>query len=281
MAKVKISKSTGERVPYSPEKLKRSLENVGATEEVINEINQEIKKQIYDGISTSKIYKLAYRLLKKKSKPLAARYNLKKAIMELGPSGYPFEKYIGELLSKQGYMIETGVIVDGCCVTHEVDVVAKKDDRVVYIECKYRNRQSHKSDVKVPLYINSRFEDIYQLWAKQTPNHQSIEFVGGIFTNTRFSSDAIQYGKCVGLHLIGWDYPKKGNLKDRIEHSGLYPITCLTTLTRSEKKYLLERNIVLCKDLCRNPNILYSFSNRRRHHNNILKEAHHLCDEPR
>ncbi|HLR91356.1 MAG TPA: hypothetical protein VK040_10390 [Balneolaceae bacterium] len=81
-----------------------------------------------------------------------------------------------------------------------------------------------------------------------------------VYTNTRFTSDAIQYGKCVGLLLTSWDYPRGNGLKDRIDKSGLHPLTALTTLTKAEKTKLLDEGIVLCKELHGNP-----VSNEYRH----------------
>ncbi len=72
---------------------------------------------------------------------------------------------------------------------------------------------------------------------------------GWLVTNTRFTTDALQYGRCAGLHMISWDFPAGSGLKDIIDNTGLYPVTCLTTLNRSEKLRLLENRIVLCKSL--------------------------------
>ena len=131
---------------------------------------------------------------------------------------------------------------------HEVDVEAEKEDKHFMIECKFHSDQARKCDVKIPLYIHSRFEDIRQQWAKQPGHHQRFH-QGWLVTNTRFTTDAIEYGTCVGLNLISWDYPKHGSLKERIDVSGLYPLTCLTTLTRREKQALLDQDVVLARDL--------------------------------
>src|SRR5688572_33362005 len=124
--KIHISKSTGEVVPFSPEKLIRSLVRAGAPEATAQNILDQVLPQIYEGMTTRKIYQLAFKILRSKSRPLAARYRLKSAIMELGPSGYPFEKFIGEVLKQQEFSVEVGVIVKGRCVNHEVDVIAGK-----------------------------------------------------------------------------------------------------------------------------------------------------------
>ena len=39
--------------------------------------------------------------------------------------------------------------------------------------------------------------------------------------------------------MLGWDYPVKGSLKNLIDALGLYPITCLTSLTKKEKQNIV------------------------------------------
>jgi len=273
-----VTKASGEQAPFREEKLRRSLQRSGAGGEAIEAVLEEIKGMLYSGISTKKIYQTAFRLLKKSSGATAARYKLKRAIMELGPSGYPFEQFVGEILRFQGYKIQVAVIVQGYCVTHEVDVVAEKDDKHFMIECKYHNHQGNISDVKVPLYIHSRFLDVEKNWKAQHGHEQKFH-QGWIVTNTRFSADALQYGKCAGLHLVAWDYPEKGSLKDWIDESGLYPVTCLTTLTNREKQLLLQKKIVLCKDIHNNRQALKSAGMNDARMQRIMSECAMLCEK--
>ena len=104
------------------------------------------------------------------------------------------------------------------------------------------------SDVKVPLYIHSRFNDVKGQWLlnKQLKDKQLKAWV---VTNTRFSPDALRYGTCVGLNLLSWDYPLNESIKVMIDRYKHYPITCLTLLTKPEKEHLLENNVVLCSEL--------------------------------
>ena len=196
--------------------------------------------------------------------------------MELGPSGYPFEKYVAEILNRQGYKTKVGQIVQGHCVTHEVDVIAEKENDFIMIECKYHNLRGVFCDVKIPLYIQSRFKDLEKQWLTLHTN-RSKNHKGWLITNTRFSSDAIQYGTCVDLKLIGWDYPIKGSLKDQIDSLGLYPITCLTTLTKIEKQRLLDKKIVLCSEVLQNEKLLENNGVKPSRINAVLKEAQKLC----
>jgi Holliday junction resolvase len=273
---VTVIKASGDKVFFEASKLRQSLERSGANETVIAQIIDEVESSLYDGISTKEIYKKAFDLLRKSSRPTAARYNLKKAIYELGPSGFPFEKYVAAILEHEGFQTRVGVIVKGHCVNHEVDVVAEKNEHHIMVECKFHSTQGGFCNVKIPLYINSRFQDVEKLWRKQE-GHRFKFHQGWIFTNTRFTTDAIQYGTCTGLMLVGWNYPEKGSLNQRIDASGLHPVTCLTTLTNSEKQKLLSNDVVMCRKLCDRPEELNSIGIGKQRHEKILDEAHKLC----
>ena len=265
-----VTKRTGEKVPFDVQKLIDSLDRSGASETDIEQVVREVGKNMVDGMSTRKVYQLAYSILRKKSKQAAGKYKLKKAIFELGPTGFPFERFVGELLKNQGYQVQVGQVVKGFCVQHEVDVIAEKDDRRYVIECKFHSDLSTKSDVKVSLYFHSRFLDIKKQWEKQSNDHLLFH-EGWLVTNTRFTEDALQYGECAGLRMISWDHPQKGSLRERIDISGLHPITALQSLTKREKQMLLEKDVVLCRDLDRSS--LESAGIRRSGHEKILKEA--------
>lgn len=270
--KIWITKNSGDVVEFSREKLQQSLRHAGAQEKDIQYIISEIEKLLYPEISTKEIYKKAFSLLRKTSRPTAAKYKLKKAIMELGPSGFPFERYIAEVLKSEGYQTQTGRIVQGRCVKHEIDVIAEKNDQRIMVECKFHGSSRRISDVKDPLYIHSRFRDLKK--DENNSPQKDIRFDQcWIATNTRFSTDALQYGNCVGLHLLGWNYPPNNSLKKRIDSSKLHPITCLTTLTRKEKDLLLKRNIVLCKDIYPDENVLLSIGIKGIRLKRIMNEA--------
>ena len=142
-----VIKSTGERERFSLTKLRRSLVRSGADKETVETVISHIIPELHDGMKTSQIYKHAYSILKKSKYPVAIRYSLRKAVMELGPSGFPFERYVAEVLRRKGYRAQTGVILPGFCVSHEVDVLMEKDNRHIFAECKFHNQQGIKTDV--------------------------------------------------------------------------------------------------------------------------------------
>ena len=273
---IELIKANGEREIYQQRKLANSLRKAGASEDITEHILDEIEGILYDGISTKEIYRKAFQLLNSHSRAMASRYELKKSIMALGPAGYPFEKFVGELFRSQGFRVQTNVLVEGRCVSHEVDVIAEKNNVKRIIECKFHQLQGNISNVKVPLYIQSRFLDIKKRWeAQNTPGRKRYE--GWVVNNTRFSEDAVQYARCVGLHLLSWDYPADNSLKKQISYSGLYPITSLTSLRKSEKIELLHHNLVLCKQLCAKPEILNEIGISEARSRKILYDAKALC----
>jgi hypothetical protein len=272
-----VTKASGEKVLFSVGKLRLSLRKSSADEQQAEEVLRQLQPQLYEGISTKKIYRMAFGILKRLSNTAAARYSLKQGIMQLGPSGFPFEKFVAEILSAQGYTTEIGVFIDGHCVRHEIDVLAVKDGKRVMIECKYHNLHRNKSDVKIPMYIHSRFKDVEKVWPSE--NEYEIRFHEvWVMTNTRFTDDAIRYASCMQMKLIGWDYPSKGGLKDMVDSFHLYPLTCLTTLTKAEKQRLLDMKIVLCSELLHDEKLLLRVGLRDDRARRVMKEVENLCN---
>lgn len=273
---MKVQKSTRELQDFEPEKLLRSLQQAGATEELAKDILWEMERTLFEGISTRKIYRRAFQMLKKRSKPIAARYQLGKAIMDMGPSGYPFEQYVGELFKAEGYKVQVGVILQGKCVAHEVDVLAEKPGERHFVECKFHGSRNFKINVQIPLYVNARFHDLAAAWRKEA-EMEGVKFFGWLFTNTKFTADAVQYGVCSGLKLCGWHFPKNNSLEEWVERASLHPVSCLTTLTRAEKQILLEQGVILVRELCKSPDRLNLLNITMPRRENILKEAKMLC----
>ncbi len=271
-----IIKASGEREPFSREKLAGSLRNAGANEKNISYVLEKIDSWIRDGVTTKKLYNKAFALLRSLRRADAARYSLKKAIMELGPTGYPFEHLIGQLLSHQGFRVEVGQMVQGQCVDHEVDVIATANNKQYFVECKYFNSQGKQANVQVPLYIRSRVDDIVRK-RESLPGFKDYSFYGWVITNTRFTEDAEVYGKCAGLTLIGWDYPKGHSLKEMIEQNGFFPVTVLTNLTKQQKHTLLEKGIVLCRQIDSKPGLLDQLDLKEAKKRKVTEEIGDLC----
>lgn len=252
---IKVLKASGEYESYDEGKVRNSLKRAGAGSQLIDKIVNNLQDKLYDGIPTSKIYSYVFKILKESKSYLVSKYNLKRAIMELGPSGYPFEGFIAGVLQAYGYKTVVNKIVKGQCIDHEIDVVLQKDNKQFACECKFHNRLGTKTDVKEALYTYARFLDI-----KKSNFEQSW-----LVTNTKLTTNVKKYANCVGLKVISWDYPADFSLRFLIEKSNLHPVTCLDSLSRNEKEKLLEQNFVFCHDLLKKKIFVLS--------QNKLKEA--------
>jgi len=236
-----VIKATGEKEPFSREKVMRTCLRAGAERESAERIADEIASLVRDGMTTKHILKMALRLLAQTEEPhVVARYDLKGAIMRLGPAGFPFETFFSEILNEYGYSTKLRQILSGFCVSHEIDVVAEKDGGRSMIECKYRNSSGDYISVKEALYTYARFLDLNE---GKKERFDSVWLV----TNTKFSEDALRYGTCKGMKLIGWGYPKGGSLREMVESKGLYPITVLRTLDSASQRRFAAANIMMCK----------------------------------
>lgn len=271
---IQILKSSGDKVDFSISKLRQSLFKSGADELTIDNIINAIRDELYQGMSTKQIYNRAFAMLKKSNSHFASKYKLKKAIFELGPTGFPFENFIGALLEHSGYEnVEIGKIIQGKCVSHEVDVVASKHEQHLIVECKFHSEKTTTCNVKIPLYIHSRYRDIVSKH-KHSPKCPNSCWV---VTNTRFTSDALTYAKCSGLYMLSWNHPKENALKDRIDRLGLYPITVSALLTNREKQFLLSRDIVLCRQLLKDAFYLDQLNVSETRKKKIRSEISMLC----
>ena len=234
----RVVKASGTLEKFDEEKLRRSLTGAGASAELAEKIVEHVSSRVYDGISTDELHGITLEALWRLRPRVAASYNLRRALMMLGPSGYPFEKYYASLLRAYGYRVETDVLLDGRCARHEVDVVAEKGERRLMVECKYHSRPGTKVDLQVALYVYARFLDLREYFTE-----------AWLVTNTKFSEEAIRYARCVGLSLRGWKYPEKEGLERMIESKRLYPVTVIPSLDGEARVRLLKANIVLLREL--------------------------------
>ncbi len=276
MSQILVLKSTGEQETFVPAKLILSLHKAGATDAEANRICEHIEKELVNGIPTSEIYKHAFEILRQDAKPVAARYSMKRAIADLGPSGFPFEKLIAEIFKAKGYEAVTGQIIQGKCVEHEVDVVAWKGDKLSIVEAKFHNEPGLKSDLKVALYIRARFDDLKNGSHEYGGKMRKISTFQ-LFTNTKFTDHAIRYAECQGLSLIGWNYPDKGNLEDLINESKLHPLTSLLSLSPVEKRSLLDAGLILCKHIAEREADLPAFGIEKAKIPMLLDEIANVC----
>ncbi len=272
---VLILKADGSRESFDAEKLRTSLLHSGALEKDAEKVLAHILPELHRDMKTSEIYQHAFVVLQEISKPVARSYSLRRAVMNLGPSGFPFEDFVAEILKAKGFKCETRQTVLGGCVPHEVDVVAYNADKLIMVEAKFHNELGTNSDLKVALYIKARFDDLKENVFNYGGVNRKITDCW-LITNTKFSSTAIHYGACQNLTMIGWNYPEKGNLQDMIEEEGIHPITCLVSLSDAEKKTLISGGVVLCSMIKKDPKILNKFLGESFEIKSIINEINEL-----
>lgn len=264
-----IMKATGLREPFSEEKLIYSIKRAGVPTNLQNKALAHVKSKLYDDMPTSEIYSHILEFLDKEAKPIKSKYGLKQAIMDLGPTGYPFEDYVSEILKKQGYTTQVRSILSGKCVNHEIDVIAEKNSDKLMIEAKFHNASGIRTDLHVALYTKARYEDVKEKYKFTSPF---------IYTNTKITSDALTYALCANMGVVSWSYPENGSLRDLIEREKLYPVTIIESLSQNQKQTLLDNHIVLIKDICKNPDTLDLLEIQPDKRKIIFTEAQVVCD---
>jgi hypothetical protein len=252
---VYVTKATGEKELFKPEKLLSSLVRSRADEDVAKQVVETVMKDLPAEVTTKQIYKHAFDILERDHQPAAARYSLRKAVMEMGPTGFPFEQLVSEIFRTKGFETKTGQMIQGKCVEHEIDIVAWNSEKLIMTEAKFHNELALKSDLKIALYVNARWDDMVgKEYVGFGPERKLDE--GWLITNTKFSARAIEYARCRRMILVGWNYPEQGNLHDLIEEADLHPITCLRSISHTEKKILMDAGVVLCKQAIDNVDIV-------------------------
>lgn len=269
-----ITKADGTSEYFKVEKLRRSLRRAGATPGEINEVIAEVNTTLYDGIKTQEIYRHAFSLLRTNRPPAAARYSLRRALFSLGPTGFPFEKFLARLFQQDGYQTKTGIFLQGKCAPHEIDIAAYTETHSFVGEAKFHARPGIKSDLQVAMYSYARFLDLKE--TKICPEDVCGINEFWLITNTKFTSTAEHYGNCIGLKMLSWDYPKKNNLHDRIQRTGVYPITVLQNITSSQAETLISRDIILCRDIIEHKQVLRHLHLSKRKHEALLQEIDDL-----
>lgn len=270
-----IVKIDGSVETFDPQKLIASLRRAGAGTHTAERIARTITTSMGSEVRSQEIYRKAFAMLRREARPAAARYALRRALLEFGPSGHPFEDFIAQLFKAEGWDVQWRKLIRGKCVTHEVDVYATRGTETLAAELKYHNDVFYKTDIKVALYVKARFDDI---WNCDPKTRNCPVGRGMLVTNTKFTSQAVDYAMCAGVELLGWSFPDEGNLYDRIIGAGIYPVTTLTTLKKSEKKMLIGQGIVTSGMLAERKDVLRSLGVTAERIGGIVSEINSLSE---
>jgi hypothetical protein len=272
-----VVKADGTRELFEVDKLRNSLKRAGATPDEVMSIVSQIESILHDDIQTQEIYRHAFELLRGSEIAVAARYSLRRALFNLGPTGFPFEDFLARLFASEGYTTQKRVILQGKCAEHELDVAAYNEHHSFVVEAKFHAHPGMKSDLQVALYSFARLHDLREMKICSEDVCGIKELL--LVTNTKFTTTAQKYAECSGIKLLSWDYPNENNLHDRIQRSGLYPVTVLQTLSASQKKALIQRGVIVCSDLIEKPQLLRHAHLAPKRMERVIDEARSLCNK--
>ncbi|MBI4131930.1 MAG: restriction endonuclease [Nitrosarchaeum sp.] len=235
-----IFKADGSKVRFNANKILSTCMRAGASRNAAQRILKKVRSDVYRDMGTSDIYKLVLQAIseEKDAMGLHQRYQLKEAIMRLGPSGFAFENYVADLLKYYNLQVSgIRVNVKGKCALHEIDLIGMSDSRQFMIECKHNSHRGTFVGLKVALYTHARFLDT------------SPRFSGElIFCNSKISEKAKKYANCIGQQVFSWRYPSEKSLERVIEQNKLYPITILN-LSSKELGIFSNIGMMIAKDL--------------------------------
>lgn len=272
-----IVKTSGEYESFDKEKLRDSLLRASASLLVTNDVISKVEKRVKEGMSTDDIHKLAFELLKKKEKRTALRYSVKRSLLELGPTGFPFEKFVAEIFKAKGYTTNVGVRLPGRCVEHEIDVLAYDEKDLIYIEVKFHNSLSLKTDTKVALYVKARWDDLLDMPVRLENNIDMKPTRGILLTNTGFTENSITYARCNDMGMISWNYPRRGNLFDLINETNLHPISVVTELSNNQKRRLIDNGVITCNQVIEDKSVLDEFNLTAAKKGKVMDEVRGVC----
>jgi hypothetical protein len=245
VAEIWVVKESGEKELFNKQKARNALRRTGMSAKESDEALARLGEKLYDGIPTKKIYSKLYEIIEAMKPEVSHRFNLKRALFDIGPTGYEFEDFIGRLLSTQGYASDLRQVLNGRCVTHEVDVVATKNGRTYSIECKFHNQYGTRCRIQTALYVYARFLDLKEGGKAGLCRNVTKPM---LITNTKFSEDVVRYAECMDFPLLGWRYPIQESLETLIDRSKCYPVTVIP-MGRDVIGRLLSRKIVTIFDV--------------------------------
>ena len=245
-----VINSRGEEELFSLKKVYQSAKRAGASESLARRIVENIQQTVYPGIKTSEIFNKIKNLIHKEDFRTAIRFSLKKAIQKLGPTGFPFEKYVGAIFQSFGFKVKLNQYISGLCLKYEIDFLAQKKDLLYIGECKYRNLLQEKAIRSNVVLANfARFLDLKDGNFFKQKKFRNFKIKPILVTDAKFTLDAIKFSKCRDIEFLGWRYPKNKGLEYFIESQNLYPITILPSLNNYLAEIFVSKKIMLVKDL--------------------------------
>jgi hypothetical protein len=243
---VNVVKWDGRSEPFNREKVAKTVIRFGATSESAERIVQQVEEKVYNGISTKEILDIISESLKQHEPAVISRKDLKTALGEMKPMP-DFEEYVRLLLSAEGYDVTPNRVIQGFCVTHEIDGIARRNGKAIYLEVKNHSNLQRYTPFEVTLVAKAKWDDI-QKGFEHGLNNTSFDRVL-IVCNTRLTKHAKRYSECVGIEHMGWNTPPGKGIDAMITEKTLYPVTILKSLTPEEHDLFSDAGIITLKQL--------------------------------
>ena len=243
---VYVTKANGTRQLFDREKVVRTCLRVGASRRIADEVAGRVEDRLYDGISTSKILQLTFRLLRNYKPAIRHILDLRRGL-SLMDSKPEFESFVQVLLARNGFEVAPNRIITGRCAEHEVDAIAKKDGVTFFVEAKHHVSYHTPTGLDESRIARAILEDVtegFELGRSSLRIDRAM-----IVTNTRYSEHAVRYGECRNILQIGWRSPANLSLQNLIEEKNLYPLSCLRGLKNENRIKLVNSGIVLIEQL--------------------------------
>ena len=241
-----ITKADGSRQLFDSEKVVRTCLRMGVNRKIADEVVGRVEKRLYDGIPTSKILEITFRLLRSYKPAIRHLLDLRRGL-SLMDSKPEFEIFVRILLANSGFEVSTNRLLAGKCVEHEVDAIARKGGVTYFVETKHHVNYHTPTGLDESRIARAILEDVSEGFQCGSCNLKIDRAM--IVTNTRYSEHARRYGKCRNILLVGWSSPANLSLQSIIEEENLYPLSCLRGLKHKTKTKLINSGIVVIKQL--------------------------------
>jgi len=219
---------------------------MNASEEQALAIANKVESKAYEGIPSKKILLMIFDYMRRYRPEVKNIVDLREAISFLR-SKPDFEHFVAMLLEEYGYTVVANQIVAGKCVEHEIDVIAKKDNEVIYVEVKHHLQYHTFTGMGVFLEARATLEDLQEGFKIGKHNFNFTKAL--VVCNTKISDHAMKYASCRNIEYISWNYPLEKSLSKMIQEKRFYPITLLKGLDEKTEQILGDSDILILKQL--------------------------------
>jgi len=243
---IRVRKADGRLEPYDRSKVVRTALHLGLDPGEAETVADEVSRRVYDGIPTSKVLSIIHELARKSRPELEHIGDLREAISKMR-SKPDFEEYIRLVLKAIGYLVEPGRVLEGRCVSHEIDGIAFMGDEVLVVEVKHHVNPHTYTGLDTVLQLWAALEDLREGYRLGLHHYAFSSAI--LACNTKISLHAERYARCKGIKYMGWKYPRAFALGDIVAKHRLYPITMLRFLSEEQVASLGNQGIVTLSQL--------------------------------